>query len=105
MKDIFQLQGLPGTICNKAWLELYRDSPPTRTAACIEKLTEMGVVVIGTTKLASFAATEEPVECVDYQAPWNPRADGYQSPAGSSSGSGAAIAAYEWLDIAIGSDS
>jgi hypothetical protein len=31
--------------------------------------------------------------------------DGYQSPAGSSSGSGAAIAAYLWLDISIGSDS
>lgn len=55
--------------------------------------------------MASFAATEEPVECVDFQAPWNPRADGYQSPAGSSSGSGAAIASYDWLDIAIGSDS
>ncbi|KAI4206151.1 MAG: hypothetical protein LQ348_001065 [Seirophora lacunosa] len=52
----------------------------------------------------SFAATEEPLECVDYQAPWNPRANGHQSPAGSSSGSGAAIASYSWLDIAIGSD-
>jgi Asp-tRNA(Asn)/Glu-tRNA(Gln) amidotransferase A subunit family amidase len=61
--------------------------------------------VLGTTKLASFAATEEPIECVDYQAPWNPRADGYQSPAGSSSGSGVAIASYPWLDISIGSDS
>lgn len=61
--------------------------------------------IVGTTKLASFAATEEPVECIDYQAPWNPKDGGYQSPAGSSSGSGAAIRAYEWLDIAIGSDS
>ena len=55
--------------------------------------------------MVSFAATEEPLECVGFQAPWNPRADGYQSPAGSSSGSGAAIASYPWLDIAIGSDS
>ncbi|KAF2836307.1 amidase signature enzyme [Patellaria atrata CBS 101060] len=53
---------------------------------------------------ASFAATEEPVGCIDFPAPWNPRADGYQSPAGRSSGSGAAIGAYSWLDIAIGSD-
>lgn len=51
--------------------------------------------IVGTTKLASFAATEEPVECIDYQAPWKPKAGGYQSPAGSSSGSGAAIGAYE----------
>lgn len=61
--------------------------------------------MLGTAKLAAFAATEEPVECVDYQAPWNPRADGYQSPAGSSSGSGVAVASYPWVDIAIGSDS
>lgn len=47
---------------------------------------------------------EEPTECVDFQAPFNPRADGYQSPAGSSSGSGAAIASYDWLDITIGTD-
>ena len=60
---------------------------------------------MGTIKLASFAATEEPIEGVDFQAPWNPRADGYQSPAGSSSGSGAATASYDWVDIAIGSDS
>ncbi|EWG41130.1 hypothetical protein FVEG_15234 [Fusarium verticillioides 7600] len=30
--------------------------------------------------------------------------DGYQSPAGSSSGSAAAVAAYDWLDCAIGTD-
>ena len=38
-------------------------------------------------------------------SPWSPRADGFQSSGGSSNGSGAAIGAYEWLDIAIGSDS
>lgn len=105
VKDIFQIEGIPTSVCNKAYFDLYHDRPPSKTAACIELLTNMGAVIVGTTKLASFAATEEPVECVDYQAPWNPRADGYQSPAGSSSGSGAAIGAYDWLDIAIGSDS
>jgi Asp-tRNA(Asn)/Glu-tRNA(Gln) amidotransferase A subunit family amidase len=48
---------------------------------------------------------EEPIECVHYRAPWNPRADGHQSPAGSSSGSGVAVASYQWIDITIGSDS
>lgn len=47
---------------------------------------------------------EEPTEAIDYRAPFNPRADRYQSPAGSSSGSAAAIAAYEWLDFTIGQD-
>ena len=30
--------------------------------------------------------------------------DGYQSPGGSSSGPGAGIASYDWLDITVGSD-
>ena len=103
MKDIFQLKGIRTSVCNRAYYEL--NDPPQYTAACIKILSEAGAVIVGTTKLASFAATEEPVECIDWPAPWNPRADGYQSPAGSSSGSGAAIASYEWLDITIGSDS
>lgn len=45
------------------------------------------------------------MEYVDYQAPWNPRGDQYQSTGGSSSGSAAAVAAYDLLDIAIGTDS
>lgn len=105
VKDIFHIKDIPTSVCNKGWFRLYQKNPPSKSAACIEILSNLGAVIVGTTKLASFAATEEPVECIDYQAPWNPRADGYQSPAGSSSGSGAAIGAYEWLDIAIGSDS
>lgn len=102
VKDVFQIRGVRTSLCNRAYHKLY--PPAKETAACIKLLTQAGANVVGLTKLASFAATEEPIECVDFQAPWNPRADGYQSPAGSSSGSGAAIAAYPWLDIAIGSD-
>ena len=103
VKDIFAVRGVRTSVCNRAYYKLY---PPAReTAGCVELLTAAGADLIGKTKLASFAATEEPLDCIDFQAPWNPRADGYQSPAGSSSGSGAAIASYPWLDIAIGSDS
>ena len=103
VKDIFKIEGIRISVCNKAYYELY--PPATETVECIKILEEAGTTIVGTTKLASFAATEEPLECIDSQAPWNPRADGYQSPAGSSSGSGVAIASYPWLDIAIGSDS
>jgi len=103
VKDIFQVKGIQTSLCNQAYYELY--PPATKSAGCIKLLTQAGANIVGITKLASFAATEEPLECINFQAPWNPRADGYQSPAGSSSGSGAAIAAYLWLDIAIGSDS
>ncbi|KAG9503352.1 hypothetical protein J7337_006197 [Fusarium musae] len=49
-------------------------------------------------------AREEPMDAVDYPTAFNPRGDGYQSPAGSSSGSAVAVAAYDWLDCAIGTD-
>jgi Asp-tRNA(Asn)/Glu-tRNA(Gln) amidotransferase A subunit family amidase len=103
VKDIFQVEGIKTSVCNRAYHELYPPAPIT--AACVEILQRKGAHILGTTKLAAFAATEEPIECVDYQAPWNPRADGYQSPAGSSSGSGVAVASYDWVDVAVGSDS
>jgi hypothetical protein len=103
VKDNFHLKGLRTGLGNKAFLETY--PPQGKTASCIQQLVAAGAVIAGTAKLVSFAAWEEPTQCIEYQAPWNARADGYQSPAGSSSGSGAAIGAYDWLDIAIGSDS
>lgn len=90
VKDNFQIKNIRRSACNWAYYELC--PPANETAPSIQKLCDAGATVVGTTKLACFAATEEP-------------ADGYQSPAGSSSGSGVAVAAYEWLDITIGSDS
>ena len=103
VKDNFLLDGLRTSLCNKAYYDTY--PPATRTAACIERLITAGAVIVGKTKLSSMVSTEEPTQGIDFQTAWNPRADGYQSPAGSSSGSGAAMGAYSWLDIAIGSDS
>lgn len=103
VKDNFHIKGLRTSLCNQAYYETY--GPQNATASCIAWLVDHGARLIGTTKLAAFAATEEPLECIDHPAPWNPRGDGYQSPAGSSSGSGVAAASYDWLDITIGSDS
>ncbi|KAL9623536.1 MAG: hypothetical protein Q9160_002217 [Pyrenula sp. 1 TL-2023] len=64
----------------------------------------MGANIVSKTHLSSFAMWEEPTQCVDFQDAFNPRGDGYQSPAGSSSGSGAAIASYEWVDFTFGTD-
>ncbi|KUJ08791.1 amidase signature enzyme [Mollisia scopiformis] len=74
------------------------------TAPCIQRLVDLGALLVAKTKLTSFATWEEPVESIDWPAPWNPRADGFLSAGGSSNGSGAAISTYDWLDIAIGSD-
>lgn len=103
VKDNINLQGTKTSQGNKAYYDTY--GPCTKNAPCIQKLVDKGAVIVGKTKMNSFANWEEPIEYVDYQAPWNPRGDGYQSMGGSSSGSAAAVAAYDWLDIAIGTDS
>ena len=69
------------------------------------RLVNAGAQVVGKTHLSSFAMMEHPTQSVDYQAPFNPRGDGYLITGGSSGGSAAAIATYDWLDIAICSDS
>lgn len=63
-----------------------------------------GAHVVATTKLSSLVGKEEPTEATDYHALFNSRGDGYQSPAGSSSGSARAAATYDWLGFAIGAD-
>ena len=103
VKDIFHLKGVKTSCCSRGYHDLY--PPQEMTATSIQRLIDLGAIVVGKTHLSSFALREEPTECVDYQAPFNPRADGYQSPAGSSSGSGAAIASYDWLDYTFGTDS
>lgn len=103
IKDNIDLCGIKSSVGNRAFYDTYPERQ--KSAECIEKLIAQGVVILGKTKMTSFGNWEEPTEYIDYQAPWNPRADGYQSPGGSSSGSASAIAAYEWLDVAIGTDS
>ncbi|KAJ8105970.1 hypothetical protein ONZ43_g7220 [Nemania bipapillata] len=102
IKDNIHLKGIRTSAGNKGFHDTYRER--TESAPCVKRLIDHGVVLLGKTKMNSFGNWEEPVESTDYQAPWNPRGDGYQSPGGSSSGSAAAIASYDWLDIAIGTD-
>ncbi|PQE06721.1 hypothetical protein CJF30_00008610 [Rutstroemia sp. NJR-2017a BBW] len=103
LKDAFDLEGTKMSMWNRAYLELY---PPAKsTAPSLQNVSEKGAWMLGKTKLSSVLSREEPSESVDFQTAWNPRGDGYQGPGGSSSGSAAAAAAYDWVDIAIGTDS
>ncbi|KAL9609128.1 MAG: hypothetical protein Q9167_006089 [Letrouitia subvulpina] len=102
VKDNYHLQGTRTSICNRAFNNLY--PPQKSTAKCLHGLQNGGVQIVGKLHLSSFALKEDPAECVDYQAPFNPRADRYQTPAGSSSGSGAAAASYDFLDITLATD-
>lgn len=103
VKDIFALSGAKATYGNRAYFELYPASNTTSPA--IQNLISAGAIIVGTQKLSQFANGEiATADWVDYHAPFNPRGDGSYDAASSSAGGGSSIATYEWLDIALGSD-
>ena len=102
VKDIFNLKGVKTGAGSRAYYDLY-DKVNT-TASAVQRLVDAGAIVVGKMKTTQFAAPELARVAIDYQAPFNARGDGYQDPGSSSSGSGAGIGSYDWLDLALGSD-
>ncbi|KAK4170460.1 amidase signature domain-containing protein [Cladorrhinum sp. PSN259] len=103
IKDIYRLAGVKGSNGNRAWYNLYPAS--NYTGPAVQRLIDAGAQIVGLQKTSQFANGESATaDWVDYHAPFNPRGDGYQDASSSSSGAGASVAAYDWLDIAIGSD-
>lgn len=104
VKDNFRLAGIKTTQGNRAFVDTY--GPENTTAEYIQLLIKMGAVIVGKTKMCAFASSEEATDqWIDFHAPFNPRADGYQSPSGSTTGGAAGLASYEWLDFSVGTDS
>ena len=103
VKDIFDISGVP-TIAGSRSYELYIGDA-TATASSIKDLIDLGAVIVGKTKTTQFASGEFARDWVDFQCPFNPRGDGYFETGCSSAGSAVGVAAYEWLDYTIGSDS
>ncbi|PQE05256.1 Amidase protein [Rutstroemia sp. NJR-2017a BVV2] len=82
-------------------LELY---PPAKsTAPSLDNIIGNGAWMLGKTKLSSFLLRVKPSESVDFQTAWNPRGDGYQGHEVAVVVA-AATAAYDCVDIAIGTD-
>ncbi|KAI1130119.1 amidase [Nemania abortiva] len=102
VKDNIDVEGHKTTLNNRAWRDLY--PPASKNAHCVQLLIDAGAIIVGKVKLQAMIVREEPVEAVEFTDPFNPRGDGYQVPSGSSSGSAAAIASYDWLDLSLGSD-
>ncbi|KAI1058905.1 hypothetical protein LB507_004038 [Fusarium sp. FIESC RH6] len=102
VKDNIDVAGHKSTLCNRAWEDLY--PPAEKHAACLQTIIDAGAIIVGKVKLQAMIMREEPLECVEYSAPFNPRGDGYQVPSGSSHASAASVASYEWLDYSFGSD-
>ncbi|EGX95643.1 amidase, putative [Cordyceps militaris CM01] len=103
IKDNYDLSGIRTTMMNRAYNELY----PARSSSAdyVKKLIGLGAVIVGKTKMSAFASAEEPTDqWIDYHCPFNPRGDEYQTPSCSSTGAGASLAGYSWLDHSIGTD-
>ncbi|KAH7310810.1 amidase family protein [Stachybotrys elegans] len=102
IKDLFDMNGMQTSAGSQAWI---RVTPiANSTAPAIQRLVDLGAALVGKYKLAQFASGANPWDWVDEQYPFNPRGDGYLTCSASSSGGGCSVAAYEWLDNAIGSD-
>ncbi|RYP60069.1 hypothetical protein DL770_010065 [Monosporascus sp. CRB-9-2] len=116
VKDIFYIKGLGSpslgsrawvSIRDKQFLERQQDQEASNNEpeGIVEVLQKMGAVFVGKNKLSEFAfAGPYHWQNTDYLLNFNPRADGLQTPSDSSGGSASAVAAYDWLDFAIGTD-
>lgn len=104
VKDNFHMDRMVTTLGNKAFAKYY--GTQSMTSEYLKRVIDLGAIVVRKTKLSSFAGTEVPPRGpVDYLAPFNLRADGYQGPQGSSSGAGASAGGYDWIDASICTDS
>jgi hypothetical protein len=103
VKDIFHIKGVRTTVSSRDFRAFFCNAK--ETAPMIQRLIDAGAVIIGTTKTAQFLSGELAPDWVDYSCPFNPRGDGYMEPDCSSTGSAVAAAAYDWVDVTVGSDS
>ena len=104
IKDCYTLHGIKTTLSSRPFEETY--GPDGSSATFIRNLIHLGAVIVGKTRTSAFLSSEEPTDqWIDFHAPFNPRGDGYQTPAGSSNGAAAALSGYQWLDLSIGTDS
>ena len=103
VKDCYDIKGFKSSLGSRAWLEYHE--PATETAACVQRLVDLGAVLIGKAKLAHWIIRELPAECVDFSAPFNPRGCGFLTASESSHGNAAALVSYRWLDASLGTDS
>lgn len=102
LKDIYNAKGLPTAAGSAAYRRTYGKAD--KTAPSVQRLIDLGATLVGKTRSSQFAHGAQPWEYVDVEYSTNPRGDGYLTAGASSSGSACAIAAYDWIDFTVGSD-
>ncbi|KAF2113157.1 hypothetical protein BDV96DRAFT_648131 [Lophiotrema nucula] len=99
-KDIFHVQGLKTSGGSRAYYQVY--GPQNYTTDIVKKSLAGGAQLVGKTRTIAFAlGAPNNGQEIDYSDPWNSRGDGYQTTGGSSTGSGSAATAYDWIDFTI----
>ncbi|KAK0625785.1 amidase signature domain-containing protein [Immersiella caudata] len=103
VKEIFHVTGPKTSGGSRACYQAF--GYQNYTTETVHISLDAGASLIGKTRTIAFAlgAPRNGME-VDYPDPWSSREDGYQNTGGSSSGSGAVVASYDWVIFAIGSD-
>ncbi|KAE8312539.1 amidase signature domain-containing protein [Aspergillus transmontanensis] len=102
VKDVFHLKGIRTSAGSRAYQSLYPAQP--NTARAVQQIIDAGGVIVGKTKTVQFASGEMARDWIDYLSPFNPRGDGYQDAGCSSTGSASCVAAYDFIDLALGTD-
>ncbi|KAE8555746.1 hypothetical protein TMatcc_003017 [Talaromyces marneffei ATCC 18224] len=103
VKDIFDIEGIHTSAGSRAWYHFY--PPANATSPVVNALVDAGAIIVGKVKTSQFANGQlATADWIDYHSPFNPRGDGYQQPFSSSTGAGVGIASYDWLDLALGTD-
>lgn len=101
VKDTIHVNGMKTSAGSRAYYATY--GAQNYTTDVVQKLLDAGASFVGKTKTTAFSlSSHSNGREVDYLDPWNARGDGYQTTGGTSSGSGAAVTAYDWVDFAIG---
>ncbi|KAK2024658.1 amidase [Colletotrichum zoysiae] len=102
VKDIYDLEGIQTTAGSRAYVAV--NGVAKKTAPALQRIIDLGGVLVGKQKTAQFASPAYPWDWNDEYYPRNPRGDTFLSCSGSSSGAGCSVAAYDWLDFAVGTD-
>lgn len=102
VKDTIAIKGIKTGFGSRCWRETYPTA--VKTAPCIRVLLDAGATLVGIVKSTEFAEGLDPCEWLDTICPYNPRGDGQQKASSSSAGSAVAAAAYDWLDLTVGTD-
>jgi hypothetical protein len=102
IKDLYDIKGLQTAGGSRAWATI--TPVANKTAPAIQRLVDLGAHLVGKQKTAQFASGANPWDWYDVQYPFNPRGDEWLTCSASSAGAGCSMAAYDWLDHAVGSD-